>query len=104
MRELFEPQKKERKKYELKDKRPVIPFSNGGGYYWWDNNNCSQCSNAGTRTAKTEAGAKCKLEYHLSLGTIIGEIPIWVATEVGITKMLRNSVSLESKCRKFIKK
>jgi len=96
--------KKERKKYELKDKRPIIPFSNGSEYDWWDNNNCSRCRNAGTRTATTEAGAKCKLEYHLSLGILIGEIPLWVANEIGIAEMYSNSVSLESKCRKFIKK
>lgn len=83
----------------LKD-TPVTPFSNATDAMVWQENNCSKCLNYES-DSKSEDEAKCKMAFHLDLGYVVGEIPLWVAKEIGCTyDPLYQSCKL-SKCIKF---
>lgn len=86
----------------FKKDTPVVPFGGSGETYrYWDAENCSKCINC-ERESQTEDDAKCKLEYYISLGTIAGTIPLWVAKEIGSKyNALYGYVDIEPKCRKF---
>jgi len=80
----------------------VQPFGGGGeNYRIWDSVNCSQCIKC-ERESKTEETAKCKLEFYISLGTITGTIPLWIAKEIGCEyNPLYLTVDLFDKCKCF---
>jgi hypothetical protein len=69
----------------FKKDTPVKPFGGRGeAYRQWDAENCSRCINCECESQKEE-DARCKLEYYISLGTITGDIPLWVAKDIGCT-------------------
>ncbi|MDR3245014.1 MAG: hypothetical protein LBT50_01115 [Prevotellaceae bacterium] len=79
---------------------PVTPFSNGSEYESWDADNCCKCIECGDRTATTEETAECKLEYYISLGSLTGTIPLWVAKGVGCEyNPLYGCIHLYEQCR-----
>ena len=78
---------------------PVTPFSNGSEYDYWHDHNCSECIMYESES-KTEDDAKCKLAFHLDYGTISGEIPLWVAKEIGCKyNPLYQTCRLYQKCK-----
>lgn len=84
----------------LKD-TPVFPFSNGSEAENWHYSNCQSCINYESESTDEEK-AKCKLAFHIDMGFISSEIPLWVAKEVGCTyDPLYARVKLSNKCRKF---
>jgi len=84
----------------LKD-TPVVPFSNGTESMVYSEMNCQKCINYESESEKEE-DAKCKLAFHLDLGNISGDIPLWVAKEIGCDyNPLYGSVRLHKKCLKF---
>jgi hypothetical protein len=86
----------------FKKDTPVEPFGGSGeAYREWDAENCSRCIKCGKRDSQTPESAECVLEYYISLGTITGDIPLWVAKEIGCTyKPLYGRVELASFCGK----
>lgn len=85
----------------FKKDTPVIPFSNGTEYQYWNEKNCAKCRKYESESA-TEEDAKCKLAFHLDLGTISGDIPLWAAKEIGCTyNPLYQTANLSDKCRQF---
>jgi hypothetical protein len=84
----------------LKD-TPVIPFSNGSQFEDWQNHNCNNCVKYESESKKEE-DAKCKLAFHLDLGTVIGTIPLWVAKDIGCKyDPLYQYCKLHERCRMF---
>jgi len=84
----------------LKD-TPVVPFSNGTESMVYSEMNCERCIHYESQS-RTEEEAKCKLAYHLDMGNILGNIPLWVAKEIGCDyEPLYGSVRLNTRCRKF---
>ena len=80
---------------------PVKPFSNGSEYESWHDNNCAKCKGYECKS-KTEDEAGCKLAYHLDLGTITGEVPLWVVKEIGCEyNPLYQYAKLHSRCTKL---
>ena len=60
----------------------VKPFSNGTEFMVWNDQNCCRCKKYETESTKEE-DAGYKLAFHQDLGCILGEIPEWVAQEIG---------------------
>jgi hypothetical protein len=60
----------------------VVPFSNGTEAVVYSERNCNNCINYDNESTDEET-AKCKLAYHLDMGNITGDIPLWVAKEIG---------------------
>lgn len=84
----------------LKD-TPVVPFSNGTEAMVYREMNCDQCIHYESES-KTEEDAKCKLAFHLDMGAITGDIPLWVAKELGCEySPLYGRVDLYPRCSKF---
>lgn len=80
---------------------PVSTFSSGNEAQVWQHNNCHQCVNYDS-DSKTEEEAKCKLAFHIDMGYICGEIPLWACKEIGIDyDPLYQSGQFRKKCRKF---
>lgn len=69
-------------KNPFKKDTPVTPFSNATQYMVWHENNCADCAFYESES-ESEDKAKCKLAYHIDIGTVIGTIPLWVAKEIG---------------------
>jgi hypothetical protein len=82
----------------FKKDTPVLPFSNGTEAEGWMHQNCDKCYKYETES-KSERTAKCKLSYHLSLGFIKGNIPLWVAKEIGCEYDPLYHVTLMNNCR-----
>jgi hypothetical protein len=79
----------------------VIPFSNGTEARVWQENNCENCINYETES-ENEDEANCKLAFHLDLGYISGNIPLWVAKEIGCKyDPLYGDTEINEKCRQF---
>jgi len=79
----------------------VIPFSNGTEFMDWQESNCNKCVKYETESGKEE-DAKCKLAFHLDLGTIIGNIPLWAAKDIGCKyNPLYQTCRLYGRCRQF---
>lgn len=84
----------------LKD-TPVVPFSNGTDAMIYSEMNCKNCIKYESEST-TEEEAKCKLAFHLDLGYIKGDIPLWVAKEIGCKyDPLYSCVTLNNKCAEF---
>ena len=84
----------------LKD-TPVVPFSNGTEAMIYSESNCHKCINYSDED-KDEDKAKCKLAFHLDMGTITGNIPLWVAKEIGCNyDPLYGTVKLYNECKEF---
>jgi len=84
----------------LKD-TSVVPFSNGTEAMVYSEMNCQNCINYESEST-TEEEAKCKLAFHLDLGNISGDVPLWVAKEIGCDyEPLYGRVRLNKKCRQF---
>lgn len=85
----------------FKKDTPVVPFSNGYEFENWQNNNCNACIKY-ENESDSEEKAKCKLAFHLDMGNITGDIPLWVAKEIGCEyNPLYGRVRLNKKCRQF---
>jgi len=85
----------------FKKDTPITPFSNGTAAANWRAKNCEKCINY-ENESKTEEEAKCKLAFHLDLGTIIGTIPLWAAKEIGCEyNPLYGYCKLSGRCRKY---
>jgi hypothetical protein len=84
----------------LKD-TPVVPFSNGSEAESWHSSNCQKCIKYESESTN-ENDAKCKLAFHLDLGFLGGDLPLWVAKDIGCTyNPLYQTCRLNSQCRKF---
>ena len=80
---------------------PVHPFSNGTEFMIWTENNCDCCCKI-NRTLTESENKGCELEMHLGVGTITGEIPLWVAKEIGCKyNPMYGYVDLDKECREF---
>ena len=85
----------------FKKDTPVVPFSNGTEAMVYSEMNCYQCINYESEST-SEDEAKCKLAFNLDLGSISGDIPLWVAKELGCNyDPLYGTVKLFPKCSKF---
>jgi hypothetical protein len=85
----------------FKKDTPVVPFSNGTEYEIWQEHNCHKCMNYESES-KNEENAKCILAYHLDLGSITGDIPLWVVKEIGCEyDPLYQYCALYSRCKKL---
>ncbi|MBF05011.1 MAG: hypothetical protein CMP76_17175 [Flavobacterium sp.] len=85
----------------FKKNTPVVPFSNGTEAMIYAENNCHNCIKY-SNESQNEENAKCKLAFHLDMGAVSGDIPLWVAKEIGCTyDPLYGSVKLYNKCREF---
>lgn len=65
----------------MPDETGVIPFSNGSEYFDWRARNCDRCVLDGYRRDRKP----CAMEEALSMGTILGTIPVAMAERVGAT-------------------
>ena len=83
----------------FKKDTPVRPFSNGSEADSWHHHNCLGC-NKYENSSTTEEEAKCKLAFHIDLGFLAGDIPLWVAKDIGCTyDPIYGTVNLYAKCR-----
>lgn len=78
----------------MKDNINIKPFSNGSEAMIWYSENCELCTKAffpkngeypSDQTMKNycSIGKECKLKYSIDLGFITGEIPLYVANQIG---------------------
>jgi hypothetical protein len=80
---------------------PVKPFSNSTDASWWQDNNCHKCIKYETESTD-EDEAKCKLAFNVDLGFLSGDIPLWVAKEIGCKyDSLYQTCKLSNECRHF---
>lgn len=80
---------------------PVVPFSNGTEAMIYSESNCFQCVHYESES-RNEEEAKCKLAFYLDLGNLSGDIPLWVAKDIGCDyNPLYGTVRLNQKCSKF---
>lgn len=80
---------------------PVRTFSNGTEAMIWHGHNCDKCLKYEAESTNEE-DAKCPLAFHLDMGFITGEIPLWVCKEIGITyNPLYQYGEFHSRCRKY---
>lgn len=85
----------------FKKDTPVTPFSNGTDAMVWQENNCCKCIHY-ELSSEAEETAKCKLAYHLDLGFVVGEIPLYIAKEIGCEyDPLYGRVTLRNECMNF---
>lgn len=77
----------------------VTPFSNGTESMIFRSENCDMCKLYESES-RSENQATCKLAYNLDVGELLGEIPLWVAKEIGCTNS-GHSVLLNRKCSKI---
>lgn len=61
----------------------VRPFSNGSEADYWRARNCDRCTKCGE--PDTKGRGPCAIETAVSLGSIIGTIPVAIATRAGAT-------------------
>ena len=66
----------------MDDQTIVVPFSNGTEAGVWHERNCEQCARY-EMESESEEEAKCKMAFHIDLGFMAGEIPMWVAKRIG---------------------
>jgi len=66
----------------FKKDTPVDIFSNATEADWWKDKNCHQCVYYESESTEPEE-AGCVLAWYIDLGYILGEIPLWVAKEIG---------------------
>lgn len=63
--------------------------------------NCINCIKYDSNSTDKESD-KCKLAYHLDMGNITGDIPLWVAKQIGYKyDPLYGHVRLDKTCREF---
>ena len=67
----------------FKKTTPVRPFSNGSEFMDWHGRNCDKCIYYENESTSPE-DARCELAYCMDVAAgITGEVPLWVAREVG---------------------
>ena len=79
----------------------VVPFSNGSEFRAWHGFNCGECYKYESESTDPEK-AGCKLAYYLDLGTITGEIPFYIAKEIGIEYDGNTYVQLQDTSSKIV--
>lgn len=81
---------------------PVVPFSNSVNADIWSESNCHKCLKYECKSKK-ESEAGCKLAFYIDLGQVEGNIPLWVAKEIGCiyTSPLYQLIELSKVCTKI---
>lgn len=76
----------------------VIPFSNATEFRYWKHKNCDQCKKYENKSTSYDK-ANCKAAFDIDMGTVLGNIRLKSANDIGCQSLGGQYVTLNQKCK-----
>jgi len=76
----------------------LVPFSNGNEFLSWKNRNCDNCPKYENKSTSYET-ANCPAAFDMDMASIMGNIRVKTARDVGFISMRGEYVELNRRCK-----